>query len=153
MLFGSQAAAAIAIARTHRAQRLARAEEIVLSVPDGRSVAILVNATPVRGHDGEIASLVVAMQDPAPMRELERRRGEFLDLVSHELRAPLTAIKGSMTTVLGAAPALPQADTLQFFRIVDRQADHMLGLIGNLLDAGRIEGGTETFALEDLAIV
>ena len=46
------------------------------------------------------------------------------------------------TTESDAAPALAQAETLQFFRIVDSQADRMQGLIGNLLDAGRIEAGT-----------
>ena len=129
-----------------------RAEEIVLSVPDGRSIAILINATPIRSDDGDVASLVVTMQDLAPLRELERQRTEFLSLVSHELRAPLTSIKGSATTVLGAAPALPRAEMLQFFRIIDTQADHMQGLIGNLLDAGRIEAGTLSVTPEPLDV-
>ena len=121
---------------------IVRAEEIVLSVPDGRSVRTLINATPIRAEGGEIVTVVVTIQDLAPLEELERQRAEFLGMVSHELRAPLAAIKGSAAAVLGAAPALAQAETLQFFRIVDSQADHMQGLIGNLLDAGRIEAGT-----------
>ena len=129
-----------------------RAEEVVLSVPSGRSVAILINATPIRGDDGEVASVVVTMQDLAPLRELERQRTEFLALVSHELRAPLTSIKGSATTVLGAAPALPQTEMLQFFRIVDTQADHMQGIISNLLDAGRIEAGMLSVSPEPLDV-
>ena len=119
-----------------------RAEEIVLEVPDGRSVKTLVNATPIRSADGEVESLVVTMQDLAPLEELERSRAEFLSLVSHELRAPLTSIKGSTATVLGASPPLEPAEMLQFFHIIDEQADHMRGLISDLLDAGRIETGT-----------
>ena len=125
-----------------------RAEEIVLSVPDGRSVRTLINVTPIRGEDGEVVSVVVTMQDLAPLEELERQRAEFLGLVSHELRTPLAAIKGSAAAVLGAAPALPRAEVDQFFRIVDAQANHMQGLIGNLLDAGRIEAGTLSVAPE-----
>ena len=119
-----------------------RAEEIVLSVPDGRSVRTLINVTPIRSEDGGVISVVVTMQDLAPLEELERLRAEFLGMVSHELRAPLTSIKGSAAAVLGAAPALPRAEMLQFFRIIDAQADHMQGLVSNLLDAGRIEAGT-----------
>ena len=119
-----------------------RAEEVVFSVPDGRSVTVLLDATPIHSEEGEVVSVVVTMQDLAPLEELERQRAEFLGMVSHELRAPLAAIKGSAAAVLGAAPALAQAETLQFFRIVESQADHMQGLIGNLLDAGRIEAGT-----------
>ena len=119
-----------------------RAEEMVLSVPDGRSVRVLVNATPIRARDGAVASVVVTMQDLTPLDELERVRAEFLDVVSHELHAPLTSIKGSTATVLGAAPALDPAEMVQFCRIIDEQADHMLGIVGDLLDAGRIETGT-----------
>ena len=125
-----------------------RAEEIVLSVPDGRSVTTLVNATPIHSGDGEVESLVVTMQDLAPLEELERLRAEFLGMVSHELRAPLTSIKGSASTVLGASAALDPAEMIQFFRIIDEQADHMRGLIGDLLDAGRIETGTLSIAPE-----
>ena len=129
-----------------------RAEEIVLSVPDGRSVTTLVNATPIRSADGEVESMIVTMQDLAPLEELERLRAEFLGLVSHELRSPLSAIKGSAATVLGASPALDPAEMVQFFRIIDEQADHMRGLISDLLDAGRIETGTLSVAPEPTAV-
>ena len=119
-----------------------RAEELELSVPDGRSVTTLVNATPIRSANGEVESMVVTLQDLAPLEEVERMRAEFLGLVSHELRAPLTSIKGSTATVLGDSTALEPAEMLQFFRIIDEQADHMRGLIRDLLDAGRIESGT-----------
>ena len=125
-----------------------RAEEIVLEVPDGRSVTMLVNATPICSAGGAVESVVVTMQDLAPLEETERLRAEFLSLVSHELRAPLTSIKGSTTTVLGAEPVPDMAEILQFFRIIDEQADHMRGLINDLLDAGRIETGTLSVSTE-----
>ena len=119
-----------------------RAEEVVLSVPDGRSVTLLVNATPIHAADGAAESMVVTLQDLASLRELERLQAEFLSMVSHELRAPLTSIKGSTATVLRASRVLDPAEVRQFFRIIDAQADHMDGLIGDLLDAGRIDSGT-----------
>ena len=119
-----------------------RAEEIVLSAPGGRRVSMLVNATPIQGEDGEVASVVVAMQDLAPLEDMDRLRTEFLNMVSHELRTPLAAIKGSTATVLGSPPVLDPAELHQFFRVVDQQADHMRGLIADLLEAGRIEAGT-----------
>ena len=129
-----------------------RAEEIELSVPDGRSVRMLINVTPIRLADGEIGSVVVTMQDLAPLEELERLRVEFLGMVSHELRAPLTSIKGSTTTLLNAPRALDRAEMRQFIRIIDSQADHMQGLIGDLLDAGRIDAGTLSVDPEPLDV-
>ncbi|WP_419930837.1 ATP-binding protein [Candidatus Poriferisodalis sp.] len=126
----------------HAAQT--RAEEVTLSVPDGRRVRTLMSVTPIGSARGESESVVITMQDLAGLEELERQRAEFLEMVSHELRAPLTSIKGSAATVLGTTPAPPQSELLQFFRIIDEQADHMRGLISNLLDAGSIEAGTLT---------
>ena len=119
-----------------------RAEEIVLSVPDGRSVRTLVNVTPIRSRDGEVESVVVTLQDLAPLDETERMRAEFLGMVSHELRVPLSSIKGSAATALSASRRLDPAEVRQFFRIIDEQAGRMDGLISDLLDAGRIRTGT-----------
>ena len=129
-----------------------RAEEIELSVPDGRSVTTLVNATPIHAADGAVESVVVTMQDLEPLKELERLRAEFLGMVSHELRAPLTSIKGSAVTVLNAKPELDPAEMREFFRIIDEQADHMRGLIGDLLDVGRIDTGTLSVYPEPAAV-
>ena len=128
-----------------------RAEEIVLKVPDGHSVTTLVNATTVHGEDGGVESVVVTLQDMAPIKELERMRAEFLGMVSHELRAPLTSIKGSTTMVLSALPN--PSETVQIIRIIDEQADHMRGLINDLLDAGHIETGTLSVSPEPSQVV
>ena len=69
-------------------------------------------------------------------------RAEFLAKVSHDLRAPLAAIKGSATTALSDTFPFRQAEMVQFLRIISEQADRMAGLINDLLDVARIETGT-----------
>ena len=130
-----------------------RAEEIIIQLPDGRAVTTVVNATPIFSEAGAVVSVVATVQDMTPLEELERLRAEFLGMVSHELRTPLTTIKGSAATVLGAPSAVDNAEMLQFFRIIDEQADRMRGLISDLLDVTRIEAGTLSVAPEptDLA--
>ena len=130
------------VARALSTGETVRAEEIVLQASGGRSVTALVNATPIRSEDGEIESVVITFQDLTPLEEMERLRAEFLGMVSHELRAPLTSIKGSAATLLGASSDLDPAEMRQFFRIIDSQADNMRELIGGLLDVARIETGT-----------
>ena len=134
-------------------------EEITLSGPGGPGIRTLVNATPVHAGDGAAASVIVTLQDLSPIRGMERIQVESLEMVRHELRAPLTSIKGSAATALGASPVPSPAEMLQFFRIINEQADHMSSFITDLLDAGRIDSGmlavtpepTEVSALLDQA--
>ena len=143
------------LAETLRSGETVRAEEIVLSTPDGQSVTALVNATPIPSRDGGVGSVVVTLQDLAPLEELDRMRAEFLGMVSHELRTPLAAIKGSAGAVLDAARPFAPAETREFFRIITEQANSMFGLIADLLDAGRLDSGTLTVSPEptDVALL
>ena len=118
-----------------------RAEEIALRVPDGRSVSALLNATPIHSEDGVLTSFVVTLQDLTPLAEQERLRAEFLAMVSHELRVPLSSVKGSVDTLLEAAGELHPAEAAQFHRIIRDQSDRMRHLIGDLLDVARMETG------------
>ena len=88
------------------------------------------------------AQAAAAVANARTRRDERRARAEFLGMASHELRAPLAAIKGSAAAVLEASQDLHRTEMLQFFRIVDEQANHMRRLIGDLLEAGRVEAGT-----------
>ena len=118
-----------------------RAEEVVFSLRDGPPITTLCNTTPIYSEDGEIVGAVAVIQDMTPLAEMERLRSEFLGMVSHELRIPLTAIKGSSATVLGSSAPFDDSEMLQFFRIIDEQADRLRDLVSSLLDMTRIETG------------
>ena len=129
------------LARALDRGEIVRAEEILFDLPDGRTVTTLVNATPIYADDGKIVSAVAVIQDMTPLEEIERLRNEFLAMVSHELRTPLTTIKGCTGIVLGSSDPLDTSEVLQYFRMIDEQADHLRGLVNNLLDMTRIEAG------------
>ena len=130
------------LAQALRAGETVRAEEIVIQIPDGRSVTTLVNATPIHSEEGEVESVVVTLQDLTPLEDLERLRAEFLGMVSHELQTPLASIRGSAATLLDDEPDLDPAEMRQFHRIIQREASRMRSLISDLLDVARIETGT-----------
>ena len=140
------------IARALSSGETVRAEEIVMRVPDGRSVRTLINATPIHSDDGALASMVVTMQDLTHLVELERLRAEFLTMVSRELLTPLVAIKGSSAAVLGSSFPLELADARQFFRIIDDHADAMLGLLRDMMDVASIRAGTLSVTPESVDV-
>ena len=118
-----------------------RAEPIVIQVPDVGSVTTLVSATPIRSEAGEVESVVVTLQDLTPLEELEGQRAGLLGRVSHELRTQLTSIRGSATSLLEAGSDRHPAEMRPFLRILLEQAEHLHGLIGDLLDKANIQTG------------
>lgn len=119
-----------------------RAEELVLSVPGGRSMAVLVNTSLLKMPDDEVKSVLVTLQDLSWMEELEKLRAEFLGMVSHELRSPLTSIQGSASNLRESLNAFSPDEMIQFIRIIEMQAARMRDLIRELLDVARIETGS-----------
>ncbi len=132
----------VSMAQALSAGETVRAEEVVLRVPDGRSVTAIINATPIRSEKGEVESVVVTMQDMTSLEELERMRAEFLATVSHELRTPLATVRGSVSALLEEPSDMHPAEMRQFHRIILEQTDRMRALIADLLDVARIETGT-----------
>ena len=125
-----------------------RAEETLLCFPDGRTVRTLINAAPIYSDRGEIVSVVVAIQDMTPLEDVERMRGEFLGMVSQELRTPLATIKGSSVALLEAATATNSPELLQLLHIIDQQSEVMRSQVNRLIDLSHIQAGTLTLSLE-----
>ncbi len=134
--------------RALRTGETVRAEEVVVHSPDGQRTTALINATPIRSEDDEIVSVLATIQDISPLEELERMRAEFLGMVSHQLRTPLTTIKGVAATLLGSPSPLDPLEARQFYRIIDEQTDVMRGLLADLLDLTRIDVGELSVATE-----
>jgi two-component system, OmpR family, phosphate regulon sensor histidine kinase PhoR len=99
----------------------------------------------VQGHgtllidpQGNSIGAVVVLNDITRLRRLETVRREFVANVSHELKTPITAIKGFVETLLDGALDNPE-DARRFLTIVADKVDHMTDIIEDLLALSRIE--------------
>jgi two-component system phosphate regulon sensor histidine kinase PhoR len=90
----------------------------------------------------EIGVLIV-LHDVTRLRRLENVRRDFVANVSHELKTPITAIKGSVETLLDGA-MVEQGAVTRFLQIIAKQADRLNAIIDDLLSLARIEQGAET---------
>ncbi|NLX97978.1 MAG: PAS domain-containing protein [Rhodopirellula sp.] len=91
--------------------------------------------------DQAIGALVV-LHDMTRVRRLENVRRDFVANVSHELKTPVTSIKGFVETLLDGALKDPD-DAERFLKIVAAQADRLTAIIEDLLTLSRIEQGAE----------
>ncbi len=85
---------------------------------------------------------VAVMEDVTELRKLEVMRKEFVANVSHELKTPLTSIKGFAETLLGGALEKPE-QAKRFLTIIDEEADRLTRLINDILNLSRMENQQE----------
>jgi nitrogen fixation/metabolism regulation signal transduction histidine kinase len=91
----------------------------------------------------KVIGLIVIINDVTKQRELERVKAETLQLVSHELRAPLTSIKGLSETLL-KFPVPPETSP-EILETIYSEAVRLNDLINRYLDVTRIESGAHNF--------
>lgn len=97
-----------------------------------------VRGTPLSGADGRVESLVLVLSDVTDVRRLEQIRKDFVDNVSHELKTPLTNLRGYVETLLDGAHE-EVATRLSFLRTILRNAERMQRIVEDLLNLSRIE--------------
>ncbi len=125
-----------------------------LVLRDSRSEHFLqAHGTPLRGAHGQEIGVLVVLNDVTRLRRLENVRRDFVANVSHELKTPITAIKGSVETLLDGAVEDPAA-ARRFLEIVHRQSDRLNAIIEDLLALSRLEQEDDEkgISLEDYAI-
>lgn len=104
----------------------------------------------LRSANGSLLGAVIVLNDVTRLKSLESVRREFVGNVTHELRTPITSIKGFVETLLDGDTHDAQ-DVNRFLNIISRQADRLNTIIDDLLSLSKIEQRdeeTETLDLE-----
>ena len=94
--------------------------------------------SPVMDRDDKLLSLIAVFHDITELKKLEKIRTDFVANVSHELKTPLTAIKGFVETLKISAKDDPVA-LVRFLDIIDKQAQRLENLVNDLLILSSIE--------------
>nr|WP_234436509.1 HAMP domain-containing sensor histidine kinase [Streptomyces sp. XY511] len=111
-----------------------------LLLPGGREV--LVSASYIRTHPtGPVRRLVVTLRGTEARRRTERSHAELIATVAHELRSPLTSVKGFTATLLAKWERFTDDQKRLMLETVDADANRVTRLITELLDISRIDSG------------
>ena len=97
-----------------------------------------VYGAPIIGTNHEWKGIVLVFHDITELKKLEQMRKDFLANVSHELKTPITSIKGFSETLLDGAMENQQFCE-HFLHIILKESERMQGLIEDLLDLSKIE--------------
>jgi PAS domain S-box-containing protein len=96
--------------------------------------------SPIRDPETHETTLVLAvLRDITQQKEIEQMQRDFVSIVSHELRAPLTAIRGFAKTLVVKDEELAPATRREFLSTVNEQAERLARLVDDLLQVSRID--------------
>lgn len=102
-------------------------------------IPVLLSASPIRERDGQVVGVVEVVQDMRHKKEIDELRDSIVSLASHELRSPLTTIKGFANTLLQTDVEWDEETRRDFLESIEEEADRLAALVTNLLDLSRIE--------------
>ena len=114
--------------------------DIVL--PDGGHISVSVTFTPLRDEQNRLVNIIANVLDITRFREEEEMKSTFTSIISHELKTPVSLIKGYAQTLARPDAAWDAETARQSLEVIEEEADRLEALINNLLDVSRIQAGS-----------
>jgi PAS domain S-box-containing protein len=93
--------------------------------------------------------VVYALRDVSEERLLERARSDFVATASHELRTPLAAVLGAVKTIRRTDVTIDPDQREALMDMIDREAERLSGIVGQILLAGQLDAGRLDLALDE----
>lgn len=128
--------------------------ELEVKTPDGSWLPVVASAAPLRTETGDVDAVVGVFQNVGPLKEAERLRDEFISVVSHELRSPLTPIRGFAQIMERELEREGGHDQhVRWLRILQTHTDRLTRLVDDLLDVSRMRSGRLNVVATDADLV
>lgn len=116
----------------------------IIVATDAGERQIALDSTPIHHDDGAVAGAVILARDITAQRQAEQERDTFLSLIAHELRSPLTSIKGFAQLAARALDAPGAERAKRHLHVIDQQTERIGRLIGDIADVSRLQRGKLT---------
>ncbi len=120
------------------------------SCQQGREkVSIAVTYTPLLNEHGQVTDIIANVRDLTRYREEEQLQKTFISIVSHELKTPVSIIKGYAGTLRRHDAHWSKEILDESLTVIEEEADNLTDLIDNLLEASRLQAGTFSLEISD----
>jgi two-component system phosphate regulon sensor histidine kinase PhoR len=109
--------------------------------PDDAGMPVLASATPLFNGSGQLAGAVEIIRDMTRLKELEQEKEDFVSMLSHDLKTPITSIVGALDLVREGRLGKVNEEQKDYLEMAVESCGEMVGLIDTLLDVYRFEAG------------
>ncbi len=108
---------------------------------DGLAITLADNYSPQINKEGRVTQIIANVRDMTRLREAEGLKQTLLSVISHELKTPVSIIKGYAGTLARQDANWDKATLADGLAVIEEEADHLDRLITNLLEASRLQAG------------
>jgi len=129
-----------------------RNEELEMRRADGSNVWINLSVRPIRDREGRVIASRSEIVDITEHKKLDQLKDDFISLVSHELRSPMTVITGAINTALTEAERLTPEETRQLLKDAALESEMLSNILGNLLELSRIQANRLSLHAEAISV-
>ena len=116
-----------------------RDQELEARRADGSTVWVSLSVRPIRDKEGRVVASRSMMVNITEQKKLDQLKDDFISLVSHELRSPMTVIAGAINTALTEAERLSPEETRQLLKDAAAESESLSNLLANLLELSRVQ--------------
>lgn len=117
------------------------ARNLRLARADGSTLPVAVSAAPVRDEQGGVSGCIVVLSDVSQEREVDRLKTEFISLASHQLRTPMSGVKGVLSLLLDGVLGPLGPEQRQYLGRAYEANERLISLVNDLLNVSRLEQG------------
>jgi hypothetical protein len=107
----------------------------------GRHVPVLCSATPLFSGPAELVGSVAIVRDISALKALEQEREDFVSMLSHDLKTPITAVVGSIELVRDGRVGTVNGEQKEYLDSAMESCSEIVEMINTLLDVHRFEAG------------
>ncbi|MBI4691451.1 MAG: PAS domain-containing protein [Nitrospirae bacterium] len=122
--------------------------ETQLIKTNGKKISVMINSSPLINLKGEVVGVVHVLRNITREKEIDRMKTEFVRIVSHQFRTPLSAIVGMTEMIINEDIKGEKAK--EYLRTVHSEGSRLSEMVSDLLDIARIERGEDVFRENDI---
>ena len=115
-------------------------------------IPVGITYAPLLTSEGKLMNIIASFRDITRFREADELKSTFISVVSHELKTPIALIKGYVSTLRREDVVWEREVIEDSLQVIEEEADRLTGLIENLLDASRLQAGSLSINLCDVAL-
>lgn len=124
--------------------------ETVRLCKDGRAIDVALTCSLMLDEQGQAIGVSVIYRDISQRKEVEKRLSEFYSTISHELRSPLTSIRGALSLIDDKIIDMGSDECYEMIGVARSSSERLVRLINDILDIKKIEAGKLELKLEKI---